>query len=108
MKNIDSVVRFISCIAYHDGKGVAGVSLSELRTKDVVNTRDGKRLGKVMDIEFDETDGRVDAIVVPGEFKVGSMLRGEKCGIVIPWQRICKIGENVILVELELGDVIDD
>ena len=108
MKNIDSVVRFISCIAYHDGKGVAGVSLSELRTKDVVNTRDGKRLGKVMDIEFDETDGRVDALVVPGEFKVGSMLRGEKCGIVIPWQRICKIGENVILVELELGDVIDD
>ncbi len=84
------------------------MSLSELRTKDVVNTRDGKRLGKVMDIEFDERDGRVDALVVPGEFKVGSMLRGEKCGIVIPWQRICKIGENVILVELELGDIIDE
>ena len=77
------------------------MSLSELRTKDVVNTRDGKRLGKVMDIEFDAMDGHVDAIVVPGEFKVGSMLRGEKCGIVIPWQRICKIGENVILVELD-------
>lgn len=84
------------------------VSLSELRVKDVVNTRDGKRLGKVMDIEFDERDGRVDALVVPGEFKVGNMLRGEKCGIVIPWQRICKIGENVILVELETGDLIDD
>ena len=77
------------------------MSLSELRTKDVVNTRDGKRLGKVMDIEFDAMDGHVDAIVVPGEFRVGSMLRGEKCGIVIPWERICKIGENVILVELE-------
>ena len=87
---------------------MAGVSLSELRTKDVVNTRDGKRLGKVMDIEFDAMDGHVDALVVPGEFRVGSMLRGEKCGIVIPWQRICKIGENVILVELEPGDIIDD
>ena len=87
---------------------MAGVSLSELRTKDVVNTRDGRRLGKVMDIEFSEMDGHVEALVVPGEFRVGSMLRGEKCGIVIPWQRICKIGENVILVELEPGDLADD
>ena len=57
------------------------MSLSELRTKDVVNTRDGKRLGKVMDIEFDAADGRVDALVVPGEFKVGSMLRGENAAL---------------------------
>lgn len=83
------------------------MSLSELRTKDVVNTLDGKRLGKVMDIEFDPRDGQVDALVVPGEFKVGSLIRGEKCGIVIPWSRICRIGENVILVELEPGDVMD-
>ena len=82
------------------------MSLSELRTKDVVNTLDGRRLGKVMDIEFDEGSGQVDALVVPGEFKMTSMLRGEKCGIVIPWQQICKIGENVILVELDAEDLI--
>ena len=84
------------------------MSLSELRTKDVVNTLNGKRLGKVMDIEFSDHTGQVEALVIPGEFSVGNMLRGEKCGIVIPWQRICKIGENVILVELEPGDIIDD
>lgn len=84
------------------------MSLSELRTKDVVNTVDGKRLGKVMDIEFDCVGGHVEAIVVPGEFKVGNLIRGEKCGIVIPWQRICKIGENVILVQLEAGDLLED
>ena len=84
------------------------MSLSELRTKDVVNTLDGKRLGKVMDIEFDERDGRVEALVVPGEFKVGNVIRGEKCGVVIPWQRICKIGENVILVELGPEELLDD
>ena len=88
--------------------GVRRLSLSELRTKDVVNTLDGKRLGKVMDIEFDAREGRVEAIVVPGEWKVGQMIRGEKCGIVIPWQRICKIGENVILVQLDPGDILDD
>ena len=83
------------------------MSPAELRTKDVVNTLDGKRLGKVMDIEFDPRDGRVEAIVVPGEFRVGSLIRGEKCGIVIPWQHICRIGENVILVELEPGDILE-
>lgn len=88
--------------------GVKRVSLSELRTKDVVNTLDGKRLGKVMDIEFDAGAGTVEALVVPGEFKVSSMIKGEKCGIVIPWQRICKIGENVILVQLEPGDLLED
>ena len=84
------------------------MSLSELRTKDVVNTLNGKRLGKVMDIEFSDHTGQVEALVIPGEFSVGNMLRGEKCGIVIPWQRICRIGENVILVELEPGDTDEE
>ena len=61
-----------------------------------------------MDIEFDARDGRVEAIVVPGEWKVGSLIRGEKCGIVIPRHRICKIGEHVILVQLEPGDLLED
>ena len=83
------------------------MSLSELREKDVVNVDTGKKLGKVMDIEFDACSGTVEAIVVPGEFKALQMIKGEKCGIVIPWQRICKIGENVILVQLEPGDLAD-
>ena len=82
------------------------MSLSELRTKDVVNTLDGKRLGKVMDIEFDEGTGQVEALVVPGEFKMTSVLRGEKCGVVIPWQHICKIGQHVILVDLDPDDIV--
>lgn len=84
------------------------MSLSELRTKDVINTLDGKRLGKVMDIEFDACTGQVEALVVPGDFKVGNVLRGEKCGVVIPWQRICKIGENVILIQLEPGEITEE
>ncbi len=80
------------------------MSLSELRTKDVVNTLDGKRLGKVMDIEFDPYSGQVEALVVPGEFRLADAIKGEKTGLVIPWCRICKIGENVILVQLEQMD----
>ena len=78
------------------------MTLAELRQKDVINTRDGRSLGKVMDIEFCLCDGRITAIVVPGEFRFGHMLRGERAGIVIPWEMICKIGDDVILVDVEL------
>ncbi len=73
------------------------MSLSELRQKDVINTRDGQCLGKPMDIEFCALDGRVTAIVVPGEFSFVHLLRGERAGVVIPWENICKIGDDVIL-----------
>lgn len=78
------------------------MTLAELRQKDVINTRDGRSLGKVMDIEFCLCDGRITAIVVPGEFRFGHMLRGERAGIVIPWEMICKIGDDVILVDVEV------
>ena len=60
------------------------MSLSELKLKDVVNVDTGKKLGRVMDIEFSVCDGCVQAIVVPGDFKLGSVLKGEKTGVVIP------------------------
>lgn len=80
------------------------MSLSELRLKDVVNVDTGKKLGRVMDIEFSVCDGCVQAIVVPGDFKLGSVLKGEKNGVVIPWERIARIGDDVILVQLLPGD----
>ena len=81
------------------------MSLTELRNKDVVNVDTGKKLGKVMDIEFCAQDGCVKAIVVPGPFKLSCAIRGEKNGIVIPWERIVRIGDDVILVRLLPGDI---
>ena len=84
------------------------MTIAELRQKDVINTRDGHSLGKVMDIEFCLCDGRITAIVVPGGlrpfsvFRFGHMLRGEQEVIVIPWEMICKIGDDVILVDIEV------
>ena len=78
------------------------MTLAELRQKNVINTRDGRSLGKVMDIEFCLCDGKITAIIVPGEFHFGHVLRGERAGIVIPWEMICKIGDDVILVDMEV------
>ena len=77
------------------------MTLGELRRKEVINTRTGASLGRPMDIEFCAQQGCVHALVVPGEFSLAQLLRGERCGIVIPWERICKIGDDVILVDVE-------
>lgn len=75
------------------------MSLSELKTKEVVNICDGKRIGRVMDVEFNVETGQIEAIVVPGGFDFVAMLRGEKRGIVIPWGQICCFGDDIILVQ---------
>ena len=74
------------------------MTLSELRTKEVIDVSDGKRLGRVMDIEFCVASSRVTALVVPADTSFIQSLRGEKCGLVIPWENIRRIGDDVILV----------
>lgn len=66
----------------------------DFRDKQVVSVADGRVLGNVAEIEFDVCDGRITAIVVCGEG--GLFSRGGE--LVIPWDKIEKIGEDVILV----------
>ncbi len=71
---------------------------SELRAREVVNVLDGRRLGLASDFEIDAETGMIRAIVVPGPGKI-LWLFGRNDDIVIPWERIKKIGVDVILVE---------
>lgn len=80
------------------------MTFNELKQKNIINTRDGASLGKAMDIEFCAADGQITALVVPGETNLLSMIRGERCGIVIPWEQICKIGGDVILVDADVPE----
>ncbi len=73
---------------------------SELRCKEVINTEDGCRLGFVEDLELDTRDGRILALIVPGPGKVLGMF-GKTDNIVIPWPCIKRIGEDIILVDVE-------
>lgn len=72
--------------------------VSDLKLKEVINVIDGKRLGTITDIEIDIESGKLTAIVVPGAGKFLGLF-GRNEDIVIPWERINKIGFDVILVE---------
>ncbi len=71
---------------------------SELSEREVVNILDGKRLGLASDLEIDAETGKIVAIVVPGPGKF-LWVFGKSEDFVIPWERIRKIGVDVILVE---------
>lgn len=73
--------------------------ISELRAKEVISVLDGKRLGFIGDLEIDLEAGRVKGIVVPGAGKILGLF-GRDNDIYIPWEKIVKIGVDVVLVDL--------
>jgi len=79
------------------------VTFTELKQKDVVNVRDGRRLGKPIDIVLNET-ACVEALVVPLPCSFLNLLKQEKEGYLVPWNRVMRIGDDVILVEVCLED----
>lgn len=73
--------------------------LSELQSKDIINTNDGRRIGSIIDVNISE-DGCMKSLVVEkGKFFSKFSSKDE---IEIKWQQVKKIGEDVILVSLDI------
>lgn len=71
----------------------------ELRGKEVINVLDGKRLGKIIDLVFDTRCGKIMGLVVPCYNKSWNIFKTAD-DIFIPYSNVCKIGDDVILVEI--------
>jgi YlmC/YmxH family sporulation protein len=76
--------------------------LSELVGKEIVNTYDGTRLGTVgdSDLIIDVENGEIDSIVLPNR---GNFLNFwvDRQHLIIPWETVKKIGNEVIIVDLD-------
>ncbi len=71
----------------------------DFKHKEVVNIKDGKRLGYVQDVTADLESGIITSIIVPGNTKFFNMFSSNN-DIVIPWKNIKCIGDDIILVEI--------
>jgi len=76
------------------------LKVSEFQIKDVVNVADGKRLGNIDDIEINLDTGKIESVIIGGVGRVLGFF-GKDEEVVIPWQNILKIGEDVILVRFK-------
>ena len=72
--------------------------LSDLQHKDVINIKDGKKIGNIIDIMI-ESNGVMTGLVVEKSKFLISMF-SNKDEIIINWNQIEKIGEDVILVSV--------
>ena len=70
----------------------------DLRNKEVINVKDGSRIGCVNDVEVDIKCAKVVAIVIYGRLKLFGIL-GREEDIVIKWENIDVVGEDTILVK---------
>ena len=71
------------------------ISFTQLRTKEVINTLDGRRLGRVSDVVLCYPENKWIGLVVPGGR--GFSRRQE---LFLELKQIVKIGEDVILVNV--------
>ena len=76
------------------------ISYNELRQKEVVNLLCGKRMGRLTDLIFSTNTKKILGIVVPSEHK----LFRQREDFFIPWENITKIGDDVILVSVNVDN----
>lgn len=71
--------------------------LSELQYKDIINL-EGKKIGNIIDVKIDQ-NGRIISLVLD-EGKKFLRFRSQDMETEISWDKIDKIGEDVILVRM--------
>ena len=70
--------------------------LSDLQNKDIINISDGKKIGNIIDAKFNVINGNIEKLVVePSK----SLFNLKNNSLEISFNKIKKIGEDVILVE---------
>lgn len=79
------------------------VKLSEMREKEVINIRDGAKIGLIYDFEIDLQNGRVTAIVIPGPGKILGIF-GKNNDLIVQWKDIIRIGTDAILVDIDVKE----
>lgn len=72
---------------------------SELQEKDVVNVVTAKKLGRVWDLCIEQESGQIKAMIVVPKMNCFRFFAHD-CEYHIPWSCVCRISEDIILVEV--------
>lgn len=75
--------------------------LSEIEEKDVINMVTGERIGFVSSLQIDVNSGQIRAVTVQPNRAMLSFFGKDDDSVYIPWDKIVKIGEDVIIVNVQ-------
>ncbi|MCL2859815.1 MAG: YlmC/YmxH family sporulation protein [Oscillospiraceae bacterium] len=71
----------------------------DFKHKEVISINEGRRLGYVQDVNANLETGTITSIIVPGSAKILNIFSAGN-DIIIPWEKIKCIGDDVILVDV--------
>lgn len=76
--------------------------LSDFEGKEIINMVDGARLGTIgeADMFIDLNTGEIQSIILPRRNSFAGFWM-DRQQLIIPWQAVRKIGNEVIIVELD-------
>jgi YlmC/YmxH family sporulation protein len=74
------------------------ILLSQLKQMEVVDISEGRRLGFISDIVFNEDFTKIESLVIPNQNGLLSIFK-KKDEIHIKWNQIKTIGIDIILVD---------
>lgn len=72
-------------------------TLSDLKSKEVVETNSGAMLGRIDDVEINIDDSTVESVIVYGRPRLFGLL-GRDSDIIIKYGNIDLIGKDTVLV----------
>ncbi len=81
------------------------LTYKELKKRDVINVVDGKCLGQITDLTLVFPSGKLVGITVPGKKSCKLLNIFNRNPLYIEVNKITKIGNDVILVNLQCMDV---
>ncbi len=73
------------------------MKLTDLMQKDIINDDDGNKLGKIIDINL-ELDGTINSIIINKGIKFSNIFSSKE-QVIVDWDKILKIGNDVIIVD---------
>lgn len=79
-------------------------TLSELKSKEVINIKNGNRLGYIDDAEIDTSEGRVLSFIIYGRARFFGLF-GREDDVSINCEDIQVIGRDTVLVSAEKIEV---
>ncbi len=75
------------------------MKLSELQKKDIINIKDGKKIGRIIDVEFDVTNGYMIHFLIERYSIIRNIFNTNE-DVYVKFTQIKKLGEDVILIDI--------
>lgn len=78
------------------------MKFGELKDREIININTGEKLGVFAncDLDIDIDSGHIISLLISENTSIFSFLNKQEESLVIPWEKIVKIGKDTIMVNI--------